>query len=127
MTTKKAVILLVHGAWHRPIHYIHIIEPLRAMGYTVVAPSLVTAGFDKSTSEMTIADDVKVIRDAMATYLDRDDEIVVVCHSYGGLPGTDSVIGQTITERRERGLAGGIKTVVYLAAFAPPASRLASF
>ena len=97
------------------------------MGFTVVAPSLVTGGFDKSTSSMTVADDVKVIRDAMAPYLDREDEIVVVCHSYGGLPGTDSVVGETIAQRRARGLAGGVKTVVYLAAFAPPAPNLRLF
>jgi alpha-beta hydrolase superfamily lysophospholipase len=124
---KKPAILLVHGAWHRPLHYIHIIHHLRALGYTVLAPSLATAGYGSQISGRTIADDVKVIRKAIAPHLDNGEEVVMVCHSYGGLVGTDSIIGNTVVERKEKGLAGGIKAMVYVAAFAPPEGGLRLF
>lgn len=124
---EKPVVLIIHGAWHRPLHYIHIIQPLRDMGYTVVAPCLATTGYDKSTTSMSVADDANVIKNAMVPHLDTGAEIVVLCHSYGGIPATEGVVGETIMERKERALVGGVKAIIYMAAFAPPANGLSVF
>lgn len=40
---------------------------------------------------------------------------------------TDSVVGETVEERKARGAKGGIKAVVYIAAFAPPGASLSLF
>lgn len=84
--SKKPAIVFVHGAWHRPLHYINLIAPLKAMGYTLVVPSLPTAGWGESVAEMTLADDVKTIHQGMTPHLEAGEDIVMVCHSYGGSP-----------------------------------------
>lgn len=117
----KPIIILAHGAWHRPLHYLSLIEPLRSQGYTVVAPPLPTTGYDTtSLANATFADGVLAIRTAMQPYLEAGRDIVVVAHSHGGILATDSVVGETVQDRQQRGEAGGVKAMVYIAAFAPP-------
>lgn len=136
---KKPVILLVHGAWHAPGFYKPLITSLRGAGYTVVAPQLVTAGPDDSILGKSIPDDVRRCEEALAPYLScsssssspppsseegptvaaaADREVVVVAHSYGGVPATQFCHGNTVAERKAKGLTGGVKGIVYLAAFA---------
>lgn len=116
----KPVIVLVHGAWHRPLHYIELINGLRSKGFTVVAPINVTAGWDDAIVGKTHLDDAKIIQEAMSSASDAGKEIVLVCHSYGGIPGTAAAEGNTAAERSSKGLKGGIISVVYIAAFALP-------
>ncbi|KAK2606221.1 hypothetical protein QQS21_003392 [Conoideocrella luteorostrata] len=63
----------------------------------------------------------------MKEHVDAGRELVMVSHSFGGLPATDSVVGETVRERQEKGLAGGVRAVVYIAAFAPPAPGMSLF
>lgn len=68
----------------------------------------------------TYLDDVTVIRAAVEQPLAAGKEIVLVCHSYGGIPGSAAAEGYQVHERHEKSLPGGIKHIVYLAAFALP-------
>ena len=117
---EKPVIVLVHGAWHRPLHYIELINGLRFKGFTVVAPLNATAGWDNTIVGKTHFDDVRLIQSAMNPYLDAGKEVVLVCHSYGGIPGTAAAESNTVAERKAKGENGGIISVVYIAAFALP-------
>ncbi|KXJ87300.1 Alpha/beta hydrolase fold-1 [Microdochium bolleyi] len=116
--TEKPVILLVHGAWHSPGYYKTLINPLRKAGYTVLAPPLATAGPDDSIIGKTIADDVKRVHETLLPQLDAGRQAVVVAHSYGGMPATESCAGHTVEERMAKGLKGGIKAMVYITAYA---------
>jgi pimeloyl-ACP methyl ester carboxylesterase len=127
MANENPVIVIVHGAWHRPSHFTSIIDPLCAKGYTVLAPSNATAGLDDSVCGTTHLDDVRLIHEALLPYLDAGKEAVIVCHSYGGIPGTASVEGQTIGERSAKGLKGGIKAMVYITSFALPQRGMSLF
>ncbi|KAH7034792.1 Alpha/beta hydrolase fold-1 [Microdochium trichocladiopsis] len=131
---EKPVILLVHGAWHAPGYYKGLINPLRKAGYTVVAPALATAGADDSILGKTLFDDVKRCEEALAPYLPAEEgkdgrEVVVVAHSYGGIPGTQFCAGNTVAERAARGLKGGVKSIVYLTGYvlAEAGTKLADY
>ena len=117
---EKPVVVLVHGAWHRPLHYIEFINGLRTKGFEVVTPVNATAGWDDSIVGKTHFDDAKIIQKAMDPYLDAGKKIVLVCHSYGGIPGTAAAEGNTFPERASKGQEGGIVSVVFIAAFALP-------
>jgi pimeloyl-ACP methyl ester carboxylesterase len=119
---QKPIVIVVHGSWHRPLHYASLLTSLRASGYTVRVPALPTTAPGGENVQKGMADDVDAIRSAMKAYLDAGSEIIVVCHSMGGIAGTDAVVGETVPERRDRGEAGGVRAVVYIASFAPPAS-----
>lgn len=113
---EKPIILIAHGAWHRPWHYSPLIHRLRAKGYTTLVPSLATSGHDSpSISLASYPDDVLRLHEVLLPYLSRGREAVVVAHSYGGVPATHAVERHTVAERAARGLQGGIVSVVYIA------------
>ncbi|RSM10394.1 hypothetical protein CDV31_007270 [Fusarium ambrosium] len=121
---EKPTIVLVHGAWHLPSHYTMLKEKLTERGFTVIQPKNASVGQVSEIKGKTHLDDVAAIHKAMESSLNDGKEIIVVCHSYGGIPGTAAVEGYQLHERREKGLKGGIKHIVYVASFALPAKGL---
>ena len=80
-SNSKPVIVIVHGAFHPPIYYRKFIEPLRAKGYTVLAPAMPTTGLDDSVAGTTYKDDVRRIYETLLPFLDEGREAVIVGHS----------------------------------------------
>ncbi|KAI1658548.1 alpha/beta-hydrolase [Daldinia decipiens] len=120
MASQKPVIVLIHGAFFAPVHYRNLIEPLRSQGYIVLSPPMATTGIDDSVAGKTYVDDVKRILESLLPYLDEGREAVVVGHSQGGIAASALTEGQTIEDRKAKGLKGGIKSVIYLTALAIP-------
>lgn len=114
------MIVIIPGAFHKPAHYRKISEPLQYDGYEVMAVSHTVCG-DNVDPEKTFFDDAAEIRKKLIPLFDQGRHAVIVSHSYGSLPATATVEGQTATERAERGLVGGITGVVSIAGFAFPA------
>ncbi|KAM5349932.1 hypothetical protein ACJ41O_006437 [Fusarium nematophilum] len=111
---QKPVILLVHGAWHRPLHYRVLINALNAEGFTVLAPPLASSGYDDSVDGKTYHDDVKRIHDVLLPLLNEGRTAIGVGHSYGGVPLTAAIQGHTVAERASKGLKGGISSAIYI-------------
>lgn len=86
----------------------------------MLAPTNATVGIDNSIAGKTYKDDVKRIHEVMLPHADPGREAIMVCHSYGGIPGTATLGGQTIEERGAKGLKGGVKSILYFAAAAIP-------
>lgn len=123
--SQKPVIVLVHGAWHRPVHFLPLVTLLQERNYDVDVPSLATAGWQPSVSKASVPEDVEVISKTLDQHLGAGREVVLLCHSYGGLPATAAAVGRTIADRQTgSGGRGGIKAMIYVAAFAPPAPEL---
>ncbi|KAI0111936.1 alpha/beta-hydrolase [Daldinia grandis] len=120
MASQKPVIVLIHGAFFSPVHYRTLIEPLRSQGYIVLSPPMATTGLDDSVAGKTYVDDVKRILVCLLPYLDEGREAVVVGHSQGGIAASALTEGQTVEDRKAKGLKGGIKSVIYLTALAIP-------
>jgi pimeloyl-ACP methyl ester carboxylesterase len=121
MVRKKPVVLLVHGAWQTIGQYAALEGLLEQAEFTVYSTANATSGADASRIRgKTHLDDVARIHAAMEEPLAQGLEIILVCHSYGGIPATVAVENYQIFERQARGLPGGVRHVVYLAAFALP-------
>ncbi|RGP73084.1 pyrethroid hydrolase [Fusarium longipes] len=112
---QSPVILFAHGAWHQPKHYSLLIEAIENQGFTVVAPTLATAGYDDSVDGKALEDDVKAIRDAILPYLDSGRKVVAIGHSYGAVPLQVAVNGYAEAEREQKGLQGGFVSIVFIA------------
>lgn len=81
-SNTKPIIVIAHGAFHPPIYYRKFIEPLRAQGYTVLAPALPTTGLDDSVADTTYVDDVRRIHESLLPLFNKDGrEAVIVGHS----------------------------------------------
>ncbi|KAB5583603.1 Alpha/beta hydrolase fold-1 [Coniochaeta sp. 2T2.1] len=102
--------IIIPGSFHQPAHYLPFVSLLRSYGYEVLCPQLPT-----SSPAPSHLDDKRRIFDLLLPYLDAGRQAVVVAHSYGDMPATEAVEGQSVEERRVRGLKGGVKAVVYLA------------
>jgi len=125
MATEKPIIVLIHGAWQTAAQWQPLAEVLITNGFTVLQPQNASSGTDAAAIRgKTYRDDVEVIRFALESHLATGKEIVLVCHSYGGVPASAAAEGYQVHERRALGLSGGIKHVVYLAAFAFPAKDI---
>jgi pimeloyl-ACP methyl ester carboxylesterase len=95
-------ILLVHGAWHGSWGWERVSEGLRQRGFEVTAVDLgshAPAGSDPGD----LYADVEIVRRAIDSV---DGPVVVVAHSYGGVPTTEATAG-----------AGNVAHIVYLTAF----------
>ncbi len=93
-------VLLVPGAWHKPDHFHLLIDQLADINVHTV--TLTSSGDDPATLGDMYAD-AEVIAQAVAAI---DGPVIVVAHSYGGLPTT-----QGLTNARN------VAHIVYLASF----------
>ncbi|RSM07075.1 hypothetical protein CEP52_005453 [Fusarium oligoseptatum] len=115
---EKPVFLVVTGAWHPPLCYDSLKNELNRLGYECAIPQMPSMGH--GTHGVTWeADKAKVLETAVP-YFEEGREVVLVGHSYGGIPATVATEGQGVHERAERGLKGGFRSIVFLAAFAVP-------
>ena len=120
---SKPVFVLVPGMFHGPAEWDAVASRLRAEGHQVLTPPLATTtSIDKGASiaDKTSLDDVISIHELMLPALDKGNEVVLVGHSYGSLPATLAVEGQTVTERKSRALPGGVRSLVVVTGFAWP-------
>ncbi|KAL1852436.1 hypothetical protein Daus18300_012195 [Diaporthe australafricana] len=117
MAPDKPVILLVHGAFYQPIHYNEVLGKLREKGFAVAAPALPTTG---TNPDLTYEDDVEVINKTLLKFLDDGKEVIVVAHSTGALPASHCIEGESVAERAECGLKGGIRHYINVCGLAYP-------
>ena len=119
MTTLKPTILLVPGAWHQGSTFEPVANILRAQGYEAETITLPSAGGPAST---TAYDDAEYIRNTyLKPLVGQEKEVVLVMHSYAGVPGTECVRGFARKDIAAQGKKGGVISLVYQAAFLVPA------
>ena len=115
----QPTIVLVPGAWHKPEIYSSVTSNLEAHGYPTVSLPLPSAG--AMPPNTTFDEDVRAIRDRLTTLVESDEkEVILVVHSYTGMPGAEAPKGLGKKERQEKGLNGGVIRLVFIMAFAMP-------
>jgi pimeloyl-ACP methyl ester carboxylesterase len=119
MTTKPEFII-VPGAWHSPEAFNSTTILLQNAGYIVHGISLPSVG--ASPPLQSFDPDVSVIQDAINKLLSSGKDVVIVYHSYGGVPGSEA-LGEYIKtlESGEKKVGWGIvRRLVYCCAFVLP-------
>lgn len=118
MSAEKPTILLIPGAWHKGPAFEPVANILRAQGYEAETVTLPSAGGPPST---TAYDDAEHIQ---RTYLDplvaQGKEVILIMHSYAGIPGTESVKGFARKDQAAQGKTGGVISLIYQSAFVVP-------
>ncbi|KAJ4244223.1 hypothetical protein NW762_014605, partial [Fusarium torreyae] len=116
--SDKPVLLFVTGAWHPPKCYDGLKRALIDLGYECVIPKLPTVGAD-SHGVTWEADKAKIVETA-ERFFTEGRQVVLIAHSYGGIPATAATQGQGTHERAGVGLQGGFHSIIFLTAFAIP-------
>jgi hypothetical protein len=124
MTTKTPpTFLLSTGSFALPAMY----EPLLNLlppHLTLLVPHLPTVSPGKDQSgpvpPPTMYDDAAMLRSHILRLADDEGkDVVLLGHSYGGVPATEALKGVTKAEREKEGKKGGVVRVGYLTCIVP--------
>ena len=122
-TSKYPTFFMVHGAVHGGWCYEPLIEELKRVvpeskAVAITLPSSVPVT-DTTTPPQTLDKDVDYAVAELEKVLDAGEDVIIVCHSYGGIVGGD-IVGKVI-EKRGRGEtsseSGQVLWMVYLTAY----------
>ncbi|KAL8659961.1 MAG: hypothetical protein Q9202_006866 [Teloschistes flavicans] len=61
--------------------------------------------------------DADLIRTVVLSLAEKDREVIMLLHSYGGAPGSEAVKGLSKKERESNGLPGGVTHIIYMCGF----------
>lgn len=118
---SKPIFVFVSGGFHTPGYFAPVASRLRAQDYTVLTPPLAVASDDPSAldPDLDCFDDAKLVHAAVLPHFDEGARAIIADHSYGAIPSTASIAGQTVSERARRGLSGGFCALVRVAGASP--------
>ncbi|RHZ49051.1 alpha/beta hydrolase [Aspergillus thermomutatus] len=115
-----ATIVFVPGAWITPDFYQPFLDALTKAGYPVRY-----AGYPSLDPADPTSADCKADSDAITSVIrplveDEGRDVLLLMHSYAGMPGAAAAKGLAKTERMQQGKSGGIVGMVFIAAFLVP-------
>lgn len=105
--STHSTLVLVHGAWMGPWQWDFLTPELERLGISFVTVALPSCDADLATLG-TLADDARAIETAAG---DAGEDVIVVAHSYAGIPATQASFGPNV------------RRIVYLGAFMPDIGR----
>ncbi|MCJ1319512.1 hypothetical protein MMC15_004848 [Xylographa vitiligo] len=116
MAVSLPTFAIVPGAWHSPIHWDLVVPELNGAGYAT--RSLRLPGVDSPTpkSISTTTDAHFIQSDVLGPLLSDGKDVILVAHSYGGMPSGAAAVGLSKAERSAAGLPGGIIGLIWVAA-----------
>lgn len=117
-------ILLVPGSFSLPSFYDNLVESLAALKIPIKVLPLQSAGTSAGAGRdgvppPTMLDDAAFIAAEIRALADAGTDVVLVAHSYGGVPASESTKGLTRGERLREGKEGGVVRIGYLTALVP--------
>lgn len=112
----KPTIVFIPGAWHKVSQYSDVTNRLEEAGYDVHGVDYPSTG--PSPTNETFQPDIDAIAGTIETLADKGNDIMIVCHSAGGILAGEAVRGLSKTERESNGKQGGVVHMCYIAAFA---------
>ncbi|KAJ7757073.1 hypothetical protein B0H16DRAFT_1537935 [Mycena metata] len=116
--SPQPTFVLVPGALHTPAHLQLLADSLEAKGYPTQIFSLPSVGALATTAPPNI-DAVKLRENLNDLVKNEQKEVILFCHSYGGIPASQSVKGLERSARAKAGEKGGIVKVIFQSAFLP--------
>lgn len=119
---SKCSILLIPGAFGLPEFYDDVVNGVSSNGYEIKALHLPSVGLSTGPRDgppPTMYNDAAFIAREVSVLADQGRDVILVAHSYGGVPATESVKGLSKEKRQEEGKKGGIVRLSYLTALVP--------
>ena len=119
--SPKPTILMIPGAWLSSSTYQPLLDVLEKAGFPTVYSRLTSLNPSDPPTTSIAADAAIIRRDALLPLVeDQGKEVILVMHSYGGLPGGAAAVGLGVRERRREGKKGGVLGLIPITAFIIP-------
>lgn len=122
MSSPKPSIIVIPGACGLPEFYDSVVDPVAAKGYDIKAVHLPTLGLKLGPQEGapgSIYDDAAFIAKKVEALADQGKDVILIAHSYGGVPTTQCTEGLSKAERKAAGKQGGIIRLAYMTCLVP--------
>lgn len=116
---SKPTIVVVPGAWQKPVAFEKLVKLLEQAGYPTVFVPLPTVG-DLDAPLADLNDDVEAVRKALVPLVDEGKEVVMIGHSAGGISMSGATEGLDVASRKAQGKQGGVARCIFMAAFVLP-------
>ncbi|KAF2125813.1 alpha/beta-hydrolase [Dothidotthia symphoricarpi CBS 119687] len=113
--TPNPTILLIPGSFAPPTIYHPLITALRTASHPALVLTLPSTQKRHPLPPATMHDDASLIRAVTEALIAQGKQVVVVCHSYGGVPTSEALVGLGVG--KEGG--GGVRRIVYFTAVVP--------
>lgn len=121
---SKPVIVFVPGSYVLNSSYKEFLDGISKAGYEVHSVDLPTIGPSsrqgRDTPAPSIHDDASVIANAVEKLAEEGKDVILMGHSYAGIPISQCTKGLSKGERRSQNKAGGIVRLAFIAALVPP-------
>ncbi|KAK7926461.1 hypothetical protein PG985_003459 [Apiospora marii] len=111
--------LMVPGAWHTAPAFDLLREQLTKRGFESVAVPLLTVG-PTDPKNQGVPEDAAAIKAELEKLVNAGKEVMVLSHSYGGVPADAAVEGFNAKDRAANGQKGGVIMALHLTSFAAP-------
>ncbi|MCJ1247408.1 hypothetical protein MMC30_004622 [Trapelia coarctata] len=116
--SMRLTIVLVPGAWMRPSTYENFLAILQKAGYPTSYASYPSLSPDDPLKADVAADSASIREKVMLPLIEQQGkEVVVVMHSYGGMPGSVASAGLGKTQLAHQGKRGGVVGLVFISGF----------
>ena len=119
---SKPSILFIPGSFAPPELYDTVVNAVATKGYEIRALHLPSVGLKTGLREgepPTMYDDATFIAKEIEKLADEGKDVIIVAHSYGGVPATESTKRLGKEERQTQGKKGGIVKLAYMTALVP--------
>ncbi|KAL2136183.1 hypothetical protein VTI74DRAFT_5061 [Chaetomium olivicolor] len=112
-------VVIVPGAWQLDNAWDEFRAVLSRAGHNAYHVSLPSVG-GTELPLTGLPEDVAAVRSVIGGLADKGDEIILLCHSSGGVVGSNAVEGYDVATRQAAGKKGGVSRIVYVSAFMLP-------
>ncbi|KAL9012996.1 MAG: hypothetical protein Q9173_002279 [Seirophora scorigena] len=118
---SKIIFVIVPGAWHPASLYQNFASRLQEAGYGAVVATYPSCD-SRTPSTTTCEHDAESVRRQCMSLMEDggSKELVLICHSYGGIVAGGAASGLSKEDRLREGKAGGVIGLVYMSAFVVP-------
>ncbi|CEI61597.1 hypothetical protein FVEN_g9320 [Fusarium venenatum] len=111
---SNPTLVIVPGSFAPTKMYDGFVENLKSHDIKTVVISTPSVGRKEGRSPATMSDDAQEISNVVSKLLDEGEQVVLMTHSYGGIPGTESLKTISRRAREAEGKKGGVEKIVYL-------------
>ncbi|KAJ0422467.1 Alpha/beta hydrolase fold-1 [Aspergillus carlsbadensis] len=114
MPNQKPTLIFAPGAWYPATAFTPLTTLLEPHGYachTVAFPSI-----QQATSVTDLSADIAAVRSLVEPEVQKGNDVVIVVHSWAGLPVNSALEGLT---KVANGSGGGVVKLIFISAFIP--------
>lgn len=110
--------VFVGGVSHTPSFFDALAKEFKSRGFESLAFAYPTIGPDSQGKGLQ--DEYRSIQEVVGHFVEREKDVVLVGHSYGGWTASRAVKGWDVKTRRTQGKKHGIKELVFISGFCVP-------